>query len=234
MNTNNNIIPDVKNNAKINFLENESGIDSLRKSRNKEWFTNYPCQVEYKYNSRGFRDNEWPTDLKNAVWCIGDSFTVGIGAPYAHTWVHLLSKEIELPTVNVSMDGASNDFIARISTIISEEINPVAIIHQWSYTHRREQKGKYNTWFTKSTEDEDIENFIKNIKSASATNKIHSVIPHFEPPGDRTKDRLQQENIPNVIYDNEQLDFARDYHHYDIITATKYVQYYKEMLNGIK
>jgi hypothetical protein len=234
MNTNVKLLSDVINESKLNFRETESGIDSFKRCPDKTWFKNYSYEIIYNYNSRGFRDNEWPNDLKNVVWCIGDSFTTGIGVPYEHTWTYLLAKEIPQKVINVSMDGASNDYIARMSCAINKEINPFAIIHHWSYTHRREKKNKYATWFTKSTEEEDIENFITNIKQTSADNTIHSFIPLFEPPGEHTKNKLKQENIPNVIYNNEQLDYGRDRHHYDIITATKYVQYYKEMLNGIK
>jgi hypothetical protein len=190
------ILPDIIIESRLNFTGTESGMDCLAKCRNKNWFVNYPHTVEYKYNSRGFRDNEWPDDLKNAIWCVGDSFTAGIGSPYNHMWTFLLSREFKIPIINVSMDGGSNDFISRISKIINAEISPVAIIHQWSYTHRREKQWKYATWFTKEDEEADIENFISNVVAASATNTIHSMIPRFEPNhSERTKDVLKQKNI---------------------------------------
>jgi hypothetical protein len=220
------ILPDIVNSHKINRRLTETGIDGRHRCPNLQWFKNYPYTITYTYNSRGFRDNEWPRDIKNAIWCVGDSFTVGIGAPLEHTWPYILAQETEIPVINIAIDGASNDLIAMFSNTVRQEITPRAIIHQWSYLHRR-----LDQWQIKSTEDEDIENFIANIKS---TQGIHSLIPKFEPPGNRAKRRLEDEKITDIVYDNEQLDFARDHHHYDIITARKYVQYYKEMLNGIE
>lgn len=228
------IHPDICIPEFINHRVEEFGMDTIRACKNKEWFENFPHTVSYQYNSRGFRDYEWPEDLKNAVWCIGDSFTVGVGSTFQHTWPNLLAKEIPQKVINISLNGASNDFISRMSRIIKEEINPYAIIHQWSYIHRRELSKNVQTWYDNSEPLEDVENFIQNIKATNDKNNIHSLIPFFEPKENLARIRLEKENILNVIYDNKQLDFARDYHHYDILTAKKYVNYYKEILDKIK
>jgi hypothetical protein len=229
------MLQDVVVHEKINFTATQIGLDSIKECKNLEWFNNYPYAITYNYNSRGFRDCEWPIDLKNSIWCIGDSFTLGLGVPYEHTWPYLLSTEVSQSVINVSLNGASNDWISRMSRLIKKEINPYAIIHQWSYIHRRELIGNVQSWFdNNTTTEEDVENFIKNIKSTVDDNNIHSFVPLFEPPYDHAKNRLEKEAISNVIYDNNQLDYARDYHHYDIITAKKYVEYYKEILDAIK
>ena len=41
-------------------------------------YFNYPYKVNYKFNSRGFRDNEWPNNLNDRVWCIGDSAVINL------------------------------------------------------------------------------------------------------------------------------------------------------------
>ena len=76
----------------------------------------YLHPITYNYNSRGFRDQEWPdsmTELREATWCVGDSFTVGLGSPVTHTWPNVLQQTLQKKTINVSMDGASNNLIAR-------------------------------------------------------------------------------------------------------------------------
>ena len=123
-----------------------SGIDSpeeipIYDFRKKTHFKNYPHQIEYQYNSRGFRDQEWPNsldELQNSIWCLGDSFTAGVGLPFTHTWPQLLQQITNLRTINVSLDGASNNWIARHARAIIDEINPKNLIVQWSYSHRRE------------------------------------------------------------------------------------------------
>jgi hypothetical protein len=98
----------------------------------------YDHEIQYVYNSRGFRDEEWPADLVNATWCIGDSFTVGIGVPLQRTWPQLLQQKLQRRSINVSMDGASNDWMARRACQIIKEVQPSLIIIHWTYTHRRE------------------------------------------------------------------------------------------------
>lgn len=127
--------------SRINQRWTHSGLDSLQHCLDKEWFLKYPYSIEYCYNSRGFRDNEWPqtqTELQQAVWCLGDSFTVGIGSPWEHTWPYLLEQKLKQRTINVSMDGASNEWIARRAVNIFQQIKPQHMVIHWTYFHRRE------------------------------------------------------------------------------------------------
>lgn len=118
-----------------------SGIDSLEFCLDQQQFNSYLHPIEYHYNSRGFRDAEWPTgleDLNSAVWCIGDSFTVGIGSAHSHTWTQVLQSRSARRTINVGMDGASNQWIARKAVDILTTLTPKDLIIHWSYVHRRE------------------------------------------------------------------------------------------------
>jgi hypothetical protein len=116
-------------------------MDSLELCGDKKHFKSYPYNITYNYNSRGFRDAEWPDnieELQSSIWCVGDSFTVGLGSPLEHTWVYQVSKQLNRRTINVSMDGASNMWIARKSLDIVDKIKPAHLIIQWSYISRRE------------------------------------------------------------------------------------------------
>jgi len=189
------ILPDFILPSRQNQIWTESGIDSLGQCLDKEHFKSYPHQILYKYNSRGFRDAEWPediNDLKNAVWCIGDSFTVGIGSPLEHTWVANVSTQLNTRTINVSLDGASNQWIARKTLDILTHVCPNIVIIQWSYIHRNE-----NNDVTLSDEDRrmryNLDNvynnrdlcpaFIELVKKLEVakqhTKVIHSFIPDF-------------------------------------------------------
>ena len=132
------LLPNLVLPIRANQCWQESGIDTLAKCHNKQRFLQYPDKIEYRYNSRGFRDAEWPDDLKSAIWCIGDSFTSGIGTSYEHIWPQKLSALTGRRIVNVSMDGASNNWIAQRVLEISEHINPANIVVMWSYVERRE------------------------------------------------------------------------------------------------
>lgn len=124
-----------------NFHDQTDGMDTASDCMNSEHFKNYPWPVEYCHNSRGYRDAEWPDtvqELEQAIWCIGDSFTVGYGAPSAHTWPVILQQQTRRRCINVSLNGASNEWIVRKITDLVKEIRPLIIVVHWTYTHRRE------------------------------------------------------------------------------------------------
>jgi hypothetical protein len=274
------ILPDFQLSSRADQRWKYSGIDSLALCRNQQYFLSYPYSVEYVYNSRGFRDQEWPEsleELKNSVWCVGDSFTVGIGQPFAHTWPQILSACAHQRTINVSMDGASNDWIARKVQRIIDVIDPKNIAVMWSYTHRREldnaqlddeQRRTYCS--SESVKDDYLHwlNLLENLQTGN-TKIIHSTIPDFHPTRNLTEStwndikdsywpvcprNLQElDSLPNyiidelknlhncytefkklvefnnkvdvvdcnknIIYIKKRLDWARDYHHFDVLTA---------------
>ena len=135
------ILPDFVLPARTNTQWAYSGIDTLESCLDPEHFKNYPHPIQYTFNSRGFRDAEWPStrdELQSAIWCVGDSFTVGVGSPVKHTWPCMLQQHTALRSINVSMDGASNNWIARHLSRIIVQIQPATVIAQWSYLERRE------------------------------------------------------------------------------------------------
>lgn len=124
--------------SRVNQTWQYTGIDSLERCLNKKQFDSYPYNIEYQYNSRGFRDHEWPDNLHSAIWCIGDSFTVGVGSPREHSWPYQLQSTTGIRTINVSMDGASNNWIAKKALKIIDEVGPEHMVLHWSYIERRE------------------------------------------------------------------------------------------------
>lgn len=119
---------------------------------------NYAHQVKYSFNSRGFRDCEWPeTQLEQQIWCVGDSATLGIGSPMEFTWPKILETRTHSRTIKVALAGASNSWIFRQCQYILNEIQPVALIIQWSLLHRRELSKE-------SVLEERWQKFYQNIK----------------------------------------------------------------------
>jgi hypothetical protein len=166
-----------------------SGIDSLDNCKDKELFIHWPHSIEYKYNTRGFRDQEWPKDLESAVWCLGDSFTAGLGSCIAHTWPQVLSRHSQSRVINVSMDGASNEWIARTACDAYDLARPRNMVVMWSYLHRRERaNAKLSSMYRRlnsirSTVTQDFENLHscrKLVQTHCAdSNIIELAIPGF-------------------------------------------------------
>jgi hypothetical protein len=135
------ILPDFVLPSRINQTWSYSGLDSLESCPNKKHFESYPHDITYQHNSRGYRDVEWPDniqELQSAIWCIGDSFTVGLGSPLEHTWPYQLQQASQRRIINVSMDGASNTWIMRKVCRLLEWVKPKTIVIQWSYITRDE------------------------------------------------------------------------------------------------
>ena len=218
---------------KINHHAYFSGIDSLEECLDKTHFSNYSKFIEYNYNSRGFRDTEWPENLSKAVWCIGDSFTVGIGQPFEEIWPRLLQKKIGKRCINISQDGCSNDIICERVKEIKNICDPYIIVIMWSYVSRRINQGK-NVQYKETDfgDTADTENFLKNWKTVDSLGMkiIHTVVPNafFN---DKMIYIINKETKNKILY-FEQIDYARDYHHFDFRTSDKITDLIKEKIKS--
>ena len=158
-----------------------SGIDTLEECRDKDHFLSYTKDISYRYNSKGFRDHEWPEDLSDVVWCVGDSFTVGIGQPFEETWPQVLEKKIGKRCINLGEDGCSNDTMSLRIQEICKLYKPKLIVVMWSYFSRRRVNGKNRMCDKKDFgNQEDLENFSKNFKIVNElpTSIVNLLIPY--------------------------------------------------------
>lgn len=290
------LLPDLVLPSRINQRWHMSGMDNPRYCNSRTHWYSYPFEIEYCYNSRGFRDQEWPTELYNTIWCIGDSFTVGIGSPVQHTWWYQLGLAAQCRTINVSMDGASNQWISRRACDILRSGCCDAMVIQWSYTHRRERKDidtvinlrwkrfykdiQDSSWpacphwtdfeslplsiqqeiaqdpaFSQVSQvpDEDLridipdrdsvldpihntQDFIECLAQVEryqgSTPVVHTFIPNWSDDANIARHMqnwpLNRKWLPEI----QRLDWARDYHHYDILTAQKVAQDISQKLLG--
>lgn len=230
-------LPDLTLTTRANQIWQHSGLDHPNKCLRPRHFDSYAHLVSYHYNSRGFRDQEWPCDLdqlKTAIWCVGDSFTVGLGQPLEHTWPQVLARRTARRTINVSMDGASNNWIARRARLIIEQIQPQHMIIMWSYQHRREDQNtdlidEARALFCHPDRNHDTQDDLDNFVACQAmlldcahqTQLLQAAIPGwcFDP------DCVSQQWEPlRKVMTVNQLDWSRDGHHFDILTAENFVQ----------
>jgi|TARA_R110000803_G_scaffold47123_2_gene98525 hypothetical protein len=207
-----------------------SGMDCPELCLDKEHFRNYPKKISYKYNTNGFRDHEWPTDLSDVIWCVGDSFTVGIGQPFEETWPNLLQKKLNKRCLNLGEDGCSNDTMALRIKEICKLHNPKLIVVMWSYLARRRRNNK-DIDHDKNDfgDDMDLVNFSKNFKIAneSSTNILNLLIPFAFDGIDSLKEKYKDLIII------PQLDYARDRHHFDIMTSYYVTELIKRKIQTI-
>ena len=194
------ILPDFILPSRQNQVWDESGLDSYAECLDKKHFKSYPHKVEYRYNSRGFRDTEWPEtleELKECIWCFGDSFTVGSGSPIKHTWANILESNTNKKCINVSMDGASNNWIARKAVRVLNEIAPKYIVIHWSFITRYED------------EDESLCDELRRCHASTETHarligQFNELINQIESV--KNKSNIIHSFIPNYLLDTENVD----------------------------
>lgn len=229
-----------------NMCVTELGIDTYDNCLDKHFFETYPYSVFYFFNARGFRDNEWSENINNSIWCVGDSFTVGLGLMFEHTWHQQLKLFTDDTLINVSLNGASNDWIARKTCYILQSARPKSILLQWSYLHRREHKDarrqdEQRLMHNDPTDTDDIANVLKNIRLVEMIKGnipvIHSFIPNFS-NNQRVTDTttlFEQMKIDNVSFfpNLDPIDLARDSHHYGQKTALAYAGKYMDRLKYV-
>ena len=99
-----------------------------------EFYLDYPDQIVYRFNSQGFRDQEWPEhDVCESIWCVGDSQTLGVGCNDAKIWPAVLEKLIDRRTVNVSQLAVSNDWIVHMAEQILLHVQPKTMVVCWGF-----------------------------------------------------------------------------------------------------
>jgi hypothetical protein len=87
------------------------------------WIDNY---FTYKFNSRGFRCEEFTTDP--TIMFLGCSLTCGIGLPVETIWPEQVSKELNMRCANLGQAGGSADTAFRLCHGWIDQINPKIVV----------------------------------------------------------------------------------------------------------
>jgi|TARA_R110001592_G_scaffold234241_1_gene491882 hypothetical protein len=193
-----------------------SGMDTLEECHDKDHYLSYTKDISYRYNSKGFRDHEWPEDLSDVVWCVGDSFTVGVGQPFEETWPQLLGKKLGKTCLNIGEDGCANDTMALRIQEICKLHSPKLVVVMWSYFARRRVNGE-NVHHDRNHfgVDKDMANFSKNFK---IVNELPTKIINLLIPFAFDDVKSVKEKYKNTIF-TRNIDYARDHHHFDFKTS---------------
>lgn len=202
----------------INKQHYTSGIDSFKYSRDFKTTITYPYSISYSFNSRGFRGAEWPIDLSNVIWCIGDSFTSGVGVPIEHTWANILQVKTGISCINLGIDGAANRLIANIAKQVISNYAPKYIAIMWTFPQRRYEDPWKFVHFSNASLSEDLLDF------RDCVNEVNNLLPNIY---NTTIPRLDLPIIKNLnvdIHDYPLLDLGRDNYHFDYLTAEVVVE----------
>jgi hypothetical protein len=193
----------------------------------KEEYLNPSKHIEYICNEHGYRDDAWPENLDDVVWCLGDSITLGVGQPFNETWPQILQKRINKRCLNISMLGASNDSLSMKAEFIKKYYNPKTIIIMWGLFSRRRVDGK-DVQHDRSDFglDADLKNFAENFNQTEngGADIHHFLLSHACPDFGTmkttslhyllSKTNLISDNLLKKLTIIEQKDYARDNVHF--------------------
>ena len=143
--------------TKERFESNYKDDQNRKKLEKLGWIDN---KFRYKFNSNGFRCNEFTT--RNSIVFLGCSFTLGIGLPVDNTFASILSTRLGLDCYNLSMGGGSCDTAFRMARYWIHFIKPKIVISMATFKERYEIKIKDNflnrgAWVS----DQPDNNFVK-------------------------------------------------------------------------
>ncbi len=194
------------------------GMDHRKFCANTRVFDRHPA-VTYEFNEIGFRTHLVNYIKSDAILVLGDSFTLGVGVNASHRYTDMLEQQLSHQVLNFSLNGASNDWIARTLPKLLKLFCPRAIIIHYTFSHRRElprpdwlddERTECEPFYSSA---ENFDNWMTNFNlicdAAGDTKLIHSFIPNWH---DQEIDYSQLGN--NVIPPLPMLDYARDSFHY--------------------
>jgi len=139
-------IPIIQNNATINktlkFLstDDEENFLSNKEKMGESWYY-HSKDIDYSYNSWGYRTKEFD-DLKNDyILTFGCSFTEGVGLYYNDMWSTKLGEKLNLDVFNLGLGATGVDFqfyntVLFYNFVKNKNKLPKYVIYQWPFEHR--------------------------------------------------------------------------------------------------
>ena len=220
-----------------NLQSDSLGMDSRAHCYDRRRFDQHP-PVSYQFNQVGFRTHSVDKFKRNAILVLGDSFTMGLGNNLPDRYTDILEQSLSHQVLNFSLNGASNDWIARKLQQLLQLFQPRAIVVHYTFSHRRErpQTDWYDDERTECeplySSQENYQNWFANFQTIQAlagdTKLVHSFISNWhDQPVDYAE--LGADLIPPMT----QLDFARDGFHYGPRTHLELANKLTSLLVGV-
>lgn len=100
--------------------------------------------IEYKFNSEGFRDDEF--DNRPCGLAFGCSFTEGIGLHTDQTYPRQLSKILGTHVWNLGITGTSLDTVFRFSEYWIQQLRPKFVVSHLPSSYRYELFNRCQQW----------------------------------------------------------------------------------------
>jgi hypothetical protein len=210
--------------------------DSHERYMENRWTQKYKLEmygwlekkITYKFNSLGFRCNEF-ADQPTAMF-LGCSNTVGVGMPVEELWAELVAKELNLACANFGIGGGASDCAFRMCLGYIDKIKPKIVIYNQPPGARLEVVTSPQTRnvILSDTEHEYVSKFTNDFLMHDTNIEMN-----------RTKNLLaikflcHERNIKFAYFDNYQeefsplarSDYARDLMHFGTIHNAEFAKH---------
>lgn len=198
-----------------NMIGHALGLDSRDHCLDRRHFDAFG-PVSYRFNSLGYRMAPPESFTGREILALGDSFTLGLGVDIEHTWTTVLGQYLDHPILNFSLNGASNQWMARRLSDLLRFFSPPLVLVHYSFSHRRENDRP--DWFDneRTLSDPSLDPTIDLDEWAKCSRLIHElcaaipVIESFIPRWHEPFVDYAQGQVPPIA----QIDRARDGFHY--------------------
>jgi hypothetical protein len=195
----------------IRYIDNcKSQRDLLEKY---DWIDK---KITYKFNSHGFRCDEFTEDP--SIMFLGCSNTIGIGLPLEDNWPTLVSNELNLKMINLGIGGSGSDTAFRLANHYIPQLKPKILIHLESYEGRLSLISKNEIYeFLPSNYPKEFEKFYFEWINCKENLELHELKHNFAIELICNKNNIKY--IPLSLDNFIQLDSARDLSHWGILSS---------------
>jgi len=124
----------------FNSTDYEELYQKNKNEKGPDWYY-YDNEIEYKFNSWGYRTKEFD-DLENDyLLTFGCSYTEGVGLHYNDMWSTKLAKVLNMDIFNLGQGGTSPDFQMYNTILFFNYVTklnklPKLVVYQWPEIHR--------------------------------------------------------------------------------------------------
>ena len=195
----------------IRYIDNcKSQRDLLEKY---DWIDK---KITYKFNSHGFRCDEFTLDP--SIMFLGCSNTIGIGLPLENNWPTLVSNELNLKMINLGIGGSGSDTAFRLANHYIPQLKPKILIHLQSYKGRFSLVTENKIYeFLPSIYPKEFEKFYFEWINYKENLKLHELKHNFAIELICNKNNIKY--IPVSLDNFIKLDSARDLSHSGILSS---------------
>jgi len=101
-------------------------------------------EINYSFNSYGFRSDEFEDVSIPSILFLGCSYTVGIGIKIEHSFTSIIAKELNLKNYNLGVGAGGADSSFRIGHYWIPKLKPTAVVFMNLFERRCEKIKKGN------------------------------------------------------------------------------------------